>query len=122
MVTSAAGEHPQAEILVHPECRPKVTALATAVLSTSQMIAWVTASQADEFIVVTERGLLHGLAKAAPGKRFHELDPPLVCPNMKLTTLASVERALSTLEPRITVPEDARVAALAAVEKMVSIA
>jgi len=122
MVSSAAGEYPRAEILVHPECRPEVTALATAVLSTSQMIAWVKDSPADESIVVTERGLLHGLAKAAPGKRFHELDPPLVCPNMKLTTLASVERALLTLEPRITVPENVRAAALAAVEKMVSIA
>jgi quinolinate synthase len=122
MVTSAVAEHPAAQVLVHPECRPEVTALATAVLSTSQMIAWVKESPAEEFIVVTERGLLHGLSKAAPGKRFHELDPPLVCPNMKLTTLESVERALRTLEPRITVPEDVREAALAAVEKMVAIA
>ena len=122
MVTSAAAEHPRAEVLVHPECRPEVTALATAVLSTSQMIARVRESSADEFVVVTERGLLHGLEKAAPGKQFFELDPPLVCPNMKITTLESVERALVTLEPRITVAPDVREAALTAVEKMVSIA
>ena len=122
MVTSAIGEHTDAEVLVHPECRPEVTALATAVLSTSQMIAWVQDSPATDFVIVTEQGLLHGLSKAAPGKRFHELDPPLICPNMKRTTLESVEHALTTLEPRITVAPDVREAALAAVEKMVSIA
>jgi quinolinate synthase len=121
MVTSARGEHPDAEVLVHPECRPEVVALADAVLSTSQMIAWVKESPADEFVVVTEQGLLHGLGKAAPGKRFFELHPGMVCPNMKLTRLESVERALLTLEPRITVPEDIRAAALAAVERMVAI-
>jgi quinolinate synthase len=121
MVNHAKAEHPHAEVLVHPECRPEVTALASAVLSTSQMIRRVVDSAAEEFVIVTEQGLLHGLSKAAPGKRFYELDPPLVCPNMKRTTLGSVLRAVDTLEPRITVPEEIRVAALAAVEKMVAI-
>jgi len=121
MVLAAAAEHPAAEVLVHPECRPEVTALASAVLSTSQMIAWVKDSPASEFVVVTEQGLLHGLSKAAPAKRFWELDPPLICPNMKRTTLASVERALLTLEPRVTVADDVREAALAAVGKMIAI-
>jgi quinolinate synthase len=121
MVTHAIGEHPDAEVLVHPECRPEVTALATAVLSTSQMIRRATESSAAEFVIVTEQGLLHALQKAAPGKHFFELDPPLVCPNMKRTTLESVLRALETLEPRITVPEDIRTAALKAVQRMVEI-
>jgi quinolinate synthase len=119
MVTHAVGEHPGAEVLVHPECRPEVTSLATAVLSTSQMIRRAAESESSEFIVVTEQGLIHGLRKAAPDKLFHELDPPLACPNMKLTTLASVLRALETLEPRITVPVQVRDAALAAVRRMV---
>ncbi len=121
MVRHAISEHEGAEVLVHPECRPEVTALATAVLSTSQMIRHVTESSAEEFVIVTEQGLLHGLKKAAPEKRFWELDPPLVCPNMKRTTLGSVLRALETLDPRITVPEDVRARALAAVRKMVEI-
>jgi quinolinate synthase len=121
MVVAAKGEHPGAELLVHPECRPDVVALADGVLSTSQMIAWVKESPADEFVIVTEQGLLHGLQKAAPGKRFFEPHPGMVCPNMKLTRLESVERALRTLEPRITVPDDVRTAALAAVERMVAI-
>jgi quinolinate synthase len=121
MVTSAKAEHPDAEVLVHPECRREVVALADAVLSTSQMIARVTESAAEEFVIVTEQGLLHGLQRAEPGKRFFELDPGMVCPNMKLTRLESVERALRTLEPRITVPDAVRTAALAAVERMVAI-
>jgi quinolinate synthase len=121
MVTHAIGEHPDAEVLVHPECRPEVVALATSVLSTSQMIRRVSESPSRAFIIVTEQGLIHGLCKAAPDKLFYELDPPLVCPNMKRTTLESVLRSLETLEPRITVPDEVREYALKAVQRMVEI-
>jgi quinolinate synthase len=120
-VLAAKAEHPSAEVMAHPECRPEVLALADAVLSTSGMLRHAAASTADEFIVVTEEGLLHGLAKAAPGKRFFTLEPCPVCPNMKKTTLPDVLRALQTLEPRVEVPEDVRVRALSAVERMIAI-
>jgi quinolinate synthase len=120
-VIAAQEAHPGAEVLAHPECRPEVLALADAVLSTSGMLRRAAESPATEFIVVTEEGLLHGLEKAAPGKRFFTLDPCPVCPNMKKTTLPDVLRALQTLEPRIEVPEDVRVRALTAVERMVEI-
>jgi quinolinate synthase len=96
-------------------------ALADAVLSTSGMLRRAAESPATEFIVVTEEGLLHGLEKAAPGKRFYALEPCPVCPNMKKTTLADVLRALQTLEPRIEVPDEVRTRALASVERMVEI-
>jgi len=120
-VLAAKEAHPDAEVLAHPECRPEVLALADAVLSTSGMLRRAAESPATEFIVVTEEGLLHGLEKAAPGKRFFSLDPCPVCPNMKKTTLPDVLRALQTLEPRIVVPDDVRVRALTAVERMVEI-
>jgi quinolinate synthase len=120
-VITAKEAHPEAEILAHPECRPEVLALADAVLSTSGMLRRAQESDADEFIVVTEEGLIHALEKAAPGKRFFSLDPCPVCPNMKKTTLPDVLRALQTLEPRIDVPEDVRVRALASVERMIEI-
>jgi quinolinate synthase len=120
-VLAAKATHPGAEVMAHPECRPEVLALADAVLSTSGMLRHAAVSTADEFIVVTEEGLLHGLEKAAPGKRFFTLDPCPVCPNMKKTTLPDVLRALQTLEPRIEVPEDVRVGALSAVERMIGI-
>jgi quinolinate synthase len=120
-VIAAKEAHPSAEVLAHPECRPEVLALADAVLSTSGMLRRAAESPADEFIIVTEEGLLHGLEKSAPGKRFFSLDPCPVCPNMKKTTLEDVLRALETLEPRIEVPDEVRTRALASVERMIEI-
>jgi quinolinate synthase len=120
-VHDAKSAHPRAKVMAHPECRPDVLELADAVLSTSGMLRYAAETDADEFIVVTEQGLLHGLRKAAPGKRFYTLDPEPVCPNMKLTTLVKVLEALDTLEPRVEVPEDVRLAALASVERMIAI-
>jgi quinolinate synthase len=121
MVLAAIEEHPDAEVMAHPECRPEVRVLADAILSTSQMLAYAAESPTLEFIVVTECGLLHGLQKAAPGKRFYQPAPEPVCPNMKLTTLEKVRDAVRDLRPEILVPEDVRTAALAAVERMVAI-
>ena len=122
MVCAAVAEHTSAEVITHPECRPEVNALADAVLSTSGMLRHVATSAAEEFIVVTEGGLLHGLAKAAPGKRFMSVAPAMLCPNMKLTTLSKVRDCLRDLTGVVTVPADVRVRALAAVERMVAIA
>lgn len=120
-VLEASQAHPGAEVLVHPECRPEVVALADKVLSTSQMLREAAASEADEFVIVTEQGLLHALAKAAPFKRFYGVGRGVLCPNMKLTTLEKVASCLEELEPRIAVPEDVRGRALAAVERMIAI-
>ena len=121
MVRAALEAHPDAEVLTHPECRPEVNELADFVLSTSQMIRRVAESVAQEFVIVTESGLLHGLSKAAPGKRFWQPEPFPVCPNMKMTTLEKVRDALLTLEPRIEVSDGVRAKALAAVERMVAV-
>jgi quinolinate synthase len=120
-VADAIDAHPGAAVMAHPECRPEVLDFADAVLSTSGMLRYAAESPALEFIVVTEQGLLHGLRKAAPGKRFFTLDPEPVCPNMKLTTLEKVLAAIKTLEPRVEIPEDVRLAALASVERMIAI-
>ncbi|MCX8007868.1 MAG: quinolinate synthase NadA [Coriobacteriia bacterium] len=114
-------EHPEAEVLAHPECRPEVLALADAVLSTSGMLRYAAASASEEFIVVTEEGLLHGLAKAAPGKRFYGLHPAVLCPNMKLTTLAKVRDCLRDGTGAVEVPDEVRIKAAQAVERMVAI-
>ncbi len=121
MVVEMMDIHPLAEVLTHPECRPEVNALADAVLSTSGMRRHVAVSPAEEFIVVTEGGLLHGLAKAAPGKRFYGLEPKMLCPNMKLTNLTKVRDCVRDMTGEVTVPEDVRLRALAAVERMVAV-
>jgi quinolinate synthase len=120
-LADARAEHPDALVLAHPECRPEVIDLADAVLSTSQMLSFAEENPAREFIVVTESGLLHGLRKAAPGKTFFELAPRMLCPNMKLTTLVKVRDCLRDGTGEVLVPEDVRIRALRAVERMVAI-
>ena len=71
--------------------------------------------------MVTESGLIHGLHRAAPRKRFFELSPRILCPNMKVTTLQKVRDALASSTGEVTVSDDIRVRAIAAVERMISI-
>jgi len=120
-VVAARRAHPAAKIMIHPECRPDVVDLGDAVLSTSQMLAFAAQDSAREFIVITEAGLVHGLRKAAPDKAFFELAPRMLCPNMKLTTLAKVRDALVYGQYAIEVPDDVAERARAAVERMVAI-
>ncbi len=120
-VREARERHPEAEVMAHPECRPEVVDIADAVLSTSQMLCHAASSPAQEFIVVTEEGLLHGLAKAAPGKRFVNLEPTMLCPNMKVTTITKLRDCLRAMSGEIVMDEDIRLAALASVEKMIAI-
>ncbi len=70
---------------------------------------------------ITEAGLIHALEKAAPGKRFYELNPRMLCPNMKVTTLPKVRDCLADLAARSSSPRTIRVRALGAVERMVAI-
>ena len=121
MVSEARSAHPDALVLAHPECRPEVSADADAVLSTSQMLRFAAASDADEFIVVTESGLVTGLEKAAPGKRFHGVSPQMLCPNMKLTRLDHVRDALRDLSGVVRVPDGVAAAARGSLERMTAI-
>ena len=120
-VLAAREAHPDALVMAHPECRPEVVDLADAVLSTSQMLNYAATAPAEEFVVVTEAGLIHGLAKAAPGKRFFELSPRMECPNMKATTLQKVHDCLANGTGEVEVPQGVSARALAAVEKMIAI-
>ena len=120
-VRAVRAAHPEAPILVHPECPPEVTALADFVGSTSQIIAKVKKMEAETFIIGTEMGILHQLEKENPGKKFFILSPGLVCPNMKRTTIERVFHALRDLAPAVTVPEPIRVRARTALDRMLTI-
>jgi len=117
-VRAARARHPQAEVLVHPECRPEVIDLADYVYSTAGMGRHARASKAREFIIGTEVGMLYRLKKENPGKEFYPLSEKAVCQNMKKTTMEKVLRALQTLEPRVTVPEEVAARARRAIERM----
>ncbi|MCL6635936.1 MAG: quinolinate synthase NadA [Peptococcaceae bacterium] len=120
-ILAAKAEHPEALVLVHPECRPEVVALADSVASTTGMIRFARESDAREFIVATEMGILHPLRKQCPDKEFYMASNKLVCPNMKATTLDKVHRALLNLEPRVTVPQEIRERAIRCLERMLAI-
>ena len=120
-VVAERERHPTARVVAHPECRPEVVDLADAVLSTSQMLRYAADSDAQEFIIVTEEGLLHALAKAAPGKRFVNLESRMLCPNMKVTTIEKLRDCLSAMTGEITVEPQVAQGALASVERMVAI-
>ena len=86
----AKRNHPNALVLVHPECRPAVSALADYVGSTTGIMAYAEKSSAKEFIIGTENSIVQHLQFACPEKKFYELSKDCVCHNMKLTTLANV--------------------------------
>jgi quinolinate synthase len=117
----AKEAHPDALLVVHPECPPEVVAMADAVLSTSGMLAFCRRSGAREFLIGTEMGLLYRLRKENPDKTFHLVSQVLICPNMKLTTLEDVRDSLESLSPVVTVPADIRGKALSALEAMLRV-
>lgn len=92
-VLAAREAHPNAVLLVHPECQPEIVDLADEVLSTSGMLRFAKASSAKEFIIGTEEGLLYRLKKENPEKTFYSLGSLKTCVNMKLTRLEDVYQA-----------------------------
>jgi len=120
-VLKTRKDHPGAIFMAHPECRPDVLELADAVLSTSGMIKYAAESTNREFIVGTEKGLLHPLQTANPGKEFYPVSATMLCPDMKKITLADVVRSLEFMEGVVEVPEKIRVPALKAVERMINL-
>jgi quinolinate synthase len=118
---AARASHPAALILVHPECRPEVVALADVVASTTGMIQFARESSAREFIIGTEMGILHPLRKQCPDKQFYLASDKLVCPNMKKTTLEKVHQALISLEPRVDVPREIRERAVRCLDRMLAV-
>ena len=117
----AREAHPEALLVVHPECPPEVVEMADAVLSTSGMVSYCRRSEAKEFLVGTEMGILYRLRKENPGKTFHLASRALICPNMKITTLEDVRDALVHLSPVVTVPPEIRRKALSALEAMLRV-
>lgn len=119
-VKAAKAAHPQAVFLAHPECNPEVLDLADEIRSTSGMLAYVKQNPAKEFIIGTEKGILHRMRKENPGKLFYSPSRRLICRPMKRITLTDVLMALKENRYQITVPEEIRVRALKAVERMMA--
>jgi quinolinate synthase len=111
---------PHVRVLAHPECRKDVLALADAVLSTSGMVRYAKESDAREFLIVTECGLSDRLLLEVPEKKFYKSCK--LCQYMKMITLEATCDALRDLAPEITLPEDVRMRAAHALERMLELA
>lgn len=120
-VVMARKKHPKALFMAHPECRLEVLEMADHVTSTSGMLRFAKASEAEEFIVGTETGIIHRLKKESPEKTFYPLRKDMICPNMKKTTLKSVLHALENMKNVIKVPEEIRIPAKKALDRMLEI-
>ncbi|HIZ83364.1 MAG TPA: quinolinate synthase NadA [Firmicutes bacterium] len=91
---AAKAAHPEAKLLVHPECLPEVSAMADYLGSTAGIMQYARQSEASSFIIGTEMSIAAALSYEMPEKHFYLLSPKLICPDMRLTNLLDVCRAL----------------------------
>lgn len=121
-IENARSEHPDALVLMHPECRPPIVAMADYVGSTSGIINYATESDADSFIICTEKGVIYDLEKKNPDKKFYPLKDDFICCNMKKITLENVYDSLISLENNINVPDEQRECSLKPLATMLELA
>ncbi len=131
-ITAVRGEHPGAEFMIHPECGCTTQVMEyvasgdvdperTHMLSTGGMLDFARASDAETFIVATETGMLHPLAKENPGKRFVPANRKAACRYMKMITLPKLRDALRDLSPQVKVDPELAERARVPIERMVAI-
>jgi quinolinate synthase len=114
-------QYPNAQFVVHPECRPEVVRLGDFVGSTTAIIQYCKESSCQEFIVGTEDGTGYQLRTDSPNKQFHFATKYLVCPNMKVNNLKKVVRCLETMQPEIYVPNEVADKARLSLERMLQV-
>lgn len=120
-VKAAKERHPGAVVAAHPECRPAVLDLADFIGSTGGIIRFARETDAREIIVGTELGIMHQLRKENPEKTFIPLADTMICQDMKKITLDDVLDSLLTMRHVIQVPEEIRVPAGEALERMLKV-
>ncbi|WOV86946.1 quinolinate synthase NadA [Sporosarcina oncorhynchi] len=131
-VEGVLEKHPEAELLIHPECGCSTSSMylksegilpaeKTHILSTGNMLKRSKESEAEEFIVATEVGIIHQMEKQNPDKRFLAANPNAVCPFMKMITLEKVLAALKENKHVISVPEEIANQAKLSIDRMVAI-
>jgi quinolinate synthase len=113
--------YPDAEVWVHPECRPEVIDLADKVLSTGKMVRGAGETEKKEIIIGTESGIIYRLKKENPDKNFYPAKDLAFCQNMKKITLQKVLHSLENMEYRVEVPHEVALKARGAIEKMIQI-
>ena len=113
--------HPNAVVMAHPECPLPIRNLADELLSTGQMCAFAQESDATEFIVATEIGILYRLRTENPGKKFYAVSDRALCPNMKKIDLEKILWSLQDMQHRVVVPEETANKARRSIEAMLEL-
>jgi len=121
-IVKAKAKHVEAKVLVHPECVPEVVDLADEVFSTTGMINYVQESPDQIFIIGTEVGVVERLQQMFPEKTFYQAPPGGTCLQMKKTTLELVLKSLEKEQFKVVVPENIRVRAQKALDRMLNVA
>lgn len=121
-VRAAKAGHPQAQVLVHPECPKEVVELSDYAGSTAGIIEYAGKSQAEEFIIGTEIGVMYELERRNPGKRFYPVKDGMICPDMKLNSLQNLLAALKDGKNAVTFSEERMKNALPPLKRMHEIA
>ncbi len=117
-VADSKAAHPDAVVVVHPECPPEVCAIADHVVSTGEMVDLARELPATEFIIGTEIGMVERLARMFPDKRFYTLGPARICYNMKKITLQEVYNSLLHMRYQVQIDPEIAERARRAVERM----
>ena len=118
--------HPDAKLIAHPECEEPILRLADYIGSTTGLLKYTVADDAQKYIVATEPGVVHQMRKASPHKEFIEAPPEgncacNECPFMRLNTLEKVYLALRDLKPRLEMPEELRQRARVPIDRMLAL-
>jgi len=117
----AKDAHPNAKIMVHPECIPEVQDRADYIASTSGMVKICKEVEDEEILIGTEIGLLHRLEREAPGKKYYPISTTAVCPQMKMCTLEKIEAALEHEQPEVVLSPEIMEAARKPIERMLAL-
>jgi len=112
-------EYPDAVVMTHPECSEPVKEISDQLLSTSQMLRYAETSPAKQFIICTEKGIIHALKKIRPDAEFIPASARAVCANMKKTNIENIVRSLEDMQYKVTVPDEIAAGARKALERMV---
>lgn len=124
-LTQLQLEHPDAELIAHPECEEPILAKASFIGSTSGLLKYVQTSASEKFIVATEAGILHQMEKYAPNKDFIPAPPEASCacnecPYMKLNTLEKLYLCMKNRTPEILLPQGIMEKALLPIQRMLA--
>jgi quinolinate synthase len=120
-IINAKAKYPDAIVMAHPECSEPVKALADELLSTGQMLNFAAENTAKRFIVATETGMIYALKRQNPQSEFIAASERAICPNMKRISIEKVLWSLEDMQYKVMLPDEVRVKAKKALDRMVAI-